>query len=329
MLKNHGGVAWLEKTDWAWFSGTMSFDARILGGMGVFVAAVEAGSFGRAGIALGLTQSGVSRAIARLEERVGARLFHRGARALSLTEEGKRFYDQALPLLLALEDAANDAGSGTTAPRGTLRVVIDALSARMLVAPGLAQFLAKHRELSLELVIQDSVSDLADGFEVGMRFGPPEPSSLITRKLLETRVVTCASRQYLERHGRPQTPKDLTKHECILFRDPRSGRPFEWIFQRREETLTVPVSGRLCVNDSATQLAACAAGHGIAQPLELVLQGRKHPNLVRLFPKWSDERYPLYVYYPSRNLPSARVRAFVDFIAAAGSAAVSRPPRDA
>ncbi len=300
----------------------MSFDARILSGMGVLAAAVEAGSFVRAGVALGLTQSGVSRAIARLEERVGARLFHRGARALTLTEEGKRFYDQALPLLLALEDAANEAGSGKSVPRGKLRVVIDALSARMLVAPRLAQFLAKYPELALDLVIQDSVSDLADGFEVGVRFGQPEPSSLITRKLLETRVVTCASRAYLARHGRPQTPKDLTKHECILFRDPRTGRPFEWLFQGGDEAITVPVSGRLCVNDSATQLAACAAGHGIAQPLELVLRGRQHPNLVRLFPKWSDERYPLYVYYPSRNLPSARVRAFIDFIVAAGSAAI-------
>lgn len=297
----------------------MSFDSRILNGLGVLVAAVDAGSFVRAGRALGLTQSGVSRAIARLEERVGVRLLQRTARSLTLTEEGSRFYEQAVPLLRALEDAANEAGSGASEPRGTIRVAAsDSLVARTLVAPGVAQFLARHPSLQLDLVVRDRVADLgAEGFDLALRFGEPEPSSLIVRKLLESRVVTCAAPSYLARHGRPRHPKDLAKHECILFRDPRTGRPYDWLFQRAAESVTVPVSGRLCVSDSGTAIEACAAGLGIAQPLELELRHRRGPKLVPILSSWSEERFPLYVYYPSRRQPSAKVRAFLDFIVAA------------
>jgi len=293
----------------------MSFDARILSGLSVLVATVDAGSFVRAGRALGLTQSGVSRAVARLEERVGVRLLERSARALALTEEGQRFYAQALPLLRALEDAANEAGSGASQPRGTIRVATDSLVARILVAPRLNQFLSRYPELELDLVVRDRIMDLAsEGFEVAVRFGEPEPSSLITRKLLETRVVTCASRAYLAKHGRPRHPKDLLEHECILFRDPRTGRPFEWFFQRGKESLIVPVRGRLCLNESATAVEACLSGVGIAQPLELELTSGRGVKLEQILSHWSEETFPLYVYYPLRRLPSARVRAFLDFI---------------
>jgi DNA-binding transcriptional LysR family regulator len=300
----------------------MSFDSRILNGLGVLAAAVDAGSFVRAGRALGLTQSGVSRAMARLEERVGVRLLQRTARSLTLTEEGSRFYEQAAPLLRALEDAANEAGSGARQPTGTIRVVAsDSLVAKTLIAPGAAQFLARHPLVQLELVVRDRVADLgAEGFDLALRFGEPEPSSLIVRKLLETRVVTCAAPSYIARRGRPRHPRDLAKHECILFRDPRTGRPYEWLFQRGSESITVPVSGRLCVSDSATAIEACASGLGIAQPLELELRHRRGPKLVPLLSRWSEERFPLYVYYPSRRQPSAKVRAFLDFIVAASEA---------
>ena len=297
------------------FATTMSFDARILSGLSVLVSTVDAGSFVRAGQSLGLTQSGVSRAIARLEERVGVRLLQRSARSLSLTEEGARFYQQALPLLRGLEDAANEAGSGANEPRGTIRVATDSLVSRILVAPRLNQFLSRYPKIELDLVVRDRIADLAsEGFEVAVRFGEPEPSSLITRKLLTTRVVTCASRAYLAKHGRPRHPKDLLEHECILFRDPRTGRPFEWYFHRGKESMIVPVRGRLCLNESATSVEACLSSVGIAQPLELEITSGRGVKLVPILTQWSEETFPLYVYYPSRRLPSARVRAFLDFI---------------
>jgi DNA-binding transcriptional LysR family regulator len=298
----------------------MAFDARVLNGIGVLAAVVEAGNFVRAAHILGLTQSGVSRAIARLEALVGVRLFQRSARAVTLTEEGRRFYDKVAPLMTGLEEAAGEAAGAKARPRGHLRVAIDPPVARIVMGPRVAKFLAENPELSLDLVVRDRLGELiAEGFDAAVRFGEPEPSSLVTRKLLETRVLTCASADYLARRGRPKQPRDLGDHECILFRNPTTGRPYEWIFQRGKRQLTVKVAGRLIVNDSATQLAACIAGHGIAQPLELELRELGAHGLIDLFPQFSDERFPLYVYYPSRNLPPAKVRALVDFVVAAAA----------
>ena len=159
------------------------------------------------------------------------------------------------------------------------------------------------------------------GIDVAIRFGPPEPSSLIARKLLETRILTCAAPSYLVRRGRPTHPRDLEteRHECLLFRDPVTGRPFAWEFHRAGEVLPVAVSGRLVLNDVATALSACAAGLGVAQPMalgldEMLADGR----LVNLFPEWNGERFPLHAYYPSRRANSPRVRAFMDFVAGIG-----------
>jgi DNA-binding transcriptional LysR family regulator len=297
----------------------MAFDGRMLGGIGVMAAVVEAGSFVRAATALGLTQSGVSRAVARLEERVGVRLFQRSARAVNLTDEGHRFYAQVAPLLTGIEDAAGEAAGAGSEPRGRLRVNVDSLTARVLLGPHAGALLAAHPQLALELVVRAELGDLvADGFDAAVRFGEPEPSALIARRVLETRVLTFASRAYLARAGRPRHPRDLGRHECIQYRDPRTGRPFEWEFRRGGEVVAVPANGRLTVDDSAAKLAACLAGHGIAQLLELELRALPAPSppLVRLFASWDDERYPLYVYLPSRQLPPAKVRALVDFLVA-------------
>jgi DNA-binding transcriptional LysR family regulator len=292
------------------------FDARVLGGIGVLAAVVEAGSFVRAAASLGITQSGVSRAIARLEERVGVRLLQRSARALTLTDDGRRFYEQVAPLLTGIENAASEAGSASAKVKGKLRIAIDPLVARTLVAPRIADFLAAHAEATVEILVRDQLDDLvASGIDVAVRFGEPASSSLIGRKLLETRVLTCASSAYLQRRGVPRHPRDLARHECILFRDPSTGRPYEWVFMRAGKTAPVKVSGRLTVNDSATQLTVCLAGHGIAQPLEVELPPGS--PLVRLFPEWSEERIPLYAYYPSRRQPPAKVNAFIAFLAEA------------
>jgi DNA-binding transcriptional LysR family regulator len=131
------------------------------------------------------------------------------------------------------------------------------------------------------------------------------------------RIVTCASPAYLARHGRPRHPRDLaTGHECILFRDPKTGRAYDWDFISGKKRLkNVPVRGRLFLNDAATAVGACVNGYGFAQftdvgARDLLASGA----LVDVFPRWRDERFPLFVIYPSRHLPSAKVRAFLDFV---------------
>jgi DNA-binding transcriptional LysR family regulator len=295
----------------------MSFDGRLLGGVGVMAAVVETGNFARAGDALGLTQSGVSRAIARLEMRIGVRLFDRTPRAVTLTDEGRRFHQSVVPLLTGIEDAATEAAGSTVVVRGRLRVNVDPFFARLVLAPRLGKFLATYPQLSVEIVGRDRLGDLvADGFDAAVRFGEPEPSSLVARRLLETRVLTCAAPSYLAKHGRPAHPRDLGagSHECIHYLDPVTGRPFPWEFHRGRQKLRVAVSGRLMVNNVGTMLGACAAGHGVAQLLALGtedLLGRG--KLIELFPDWSDERFPLYAFHLSRHVPPAKVRAFLDF----------------
>ena len=296
----------------------MAFDGRLLGGISVLAAVVETGNFVRAAEALGLTQSGISRAVARLEARVGVRLLDRTPRAVSLTDEGRRFHTQVAPLLAALEEAASEAAEASHAVRGRLKVNVDPWFARLVLAPRLFGLLAAHPQLSIELVVRDTLGDLvSEGFDVAVRFGEPEPSGLIARKLLETRILTCAAPAYLARCGRPRHPRDLERHECLLFRDPVTGRPFAWEFHRAGKVARVKVTGRLVLNDLATKLTACAAGHGIAQTFEfgidrLLASG----ELVQILTDWAEERFPLFAYHPSRHLPPAKVRAFLDFVVA-------------
>src|ERR1700730_667538 len=215
-----------------WLSGSaMAFDARLLSGIQVLVAAVETGSFVRAAASLGLTQSGVSRAVARLEQRVGIRLFDRTARAVALTDEGRSFYQRGKPLLTGIEDAATEAAGSAAVVRGRLRVNVDPFFARLVLAPRLGKFLAAYPELSLEIVGRDRLGDLvADGFDAAVRLGEPEASALVARRLLEARVRTCAAPAYLAKHGCPAHPGELggTRYNCIQYVDPAVGRPFPW-----------------------------------------------------------------------------------------------------
>ena len=297
-----------------------SFDERVVNGISVLSAIVDSGSFAAAGDVLNMSQSGVSRSIARLEARLGIRLLERTTRSVSLTDEGRRFYEQVVPLLSGLEEAAASAAQGTTAVRGRLRVNLDPYFSRLILGPRLGAFLESYPQLRLELITTDRLGDLvADGFDLAVRFGHPRPSTLIARKLLDTRMVTIAAPAYLARHGHPKDPRELEKdhHVCIQFRDPETGRPFPWEFHKRRKKLVLETSGSLTVNDAGTLYSVCLAGHGMAQVMDLgvgpmIADGR----LVDVFPDWPDERFPLYALHPSRHHLPAKTRAFLDFIVA-------------
>lgn len=297
----------------------MTGNRRLLGNVETFVAVAKAGSFRGAAKALHLTPSGVSRAISRLEEQLAVRLFSRHARAVALTDEGQRFHDDIRPLLSGLADAAEAARDASGVVTGTLRVQADPPFGHGVLAPRLAEFLDAHPLLRIELCIRDRIGDLvADSIDLAIRFGRTEASSLVVRKLGDTEVLTCAAPSYLADHGTPKTPFDLVggRHRCILFRFPDSGRLSDWEYRVDGAWRNVPVTGRLVVTDAPSLLRACVSGHGIAQPLGLYArEALESGRLVRLLPEWSDERYPLYAYLPSRRHPPAKVRAFLDFIA--------------
>lgn len=293
-------------------------DRHALDGLGVLRSVVEAGSFVRAGEALGLTQSAVSRVVARVEERIGVRLFRRTARSISLTDEGRRFFEAIAPHLSAIEDATVEAGHASSKVRGRLRVHLDAGIGQFVLTPRLGPFLEQHPELNVELLVRENMGDLVrEGFDVAVRFGVPEPSALKARLLLGTRVLTCASPAYVARHGSPRKPGDVEKHPCILMRNPTTGTHFAWEFVRGRRVVSVTPRGRIMVNASGPLLASCLAGQGIAQVLELYTRDLlERGELVQVLPEWADETYPLYAYHHSAQLMSAKVRAFLDFVVA-------------
>ncbi|MGY4254434.1 DNA-binding transcriptional LysR family regulator [Bradyrhizobium sp. USDA 4516] len=249
-------------------------DGRLVGGLVVLAALADARSFGRAAERLGMTQSGVSKAIAKLEARLDARLVHRTSRAVELTEEGRALCERVAAHLAGIGEAAAETSKSRDAVRGRLRVNVDPLFSRMVLSPKLSEFLLQNPGMELRIETRDRIADLvSDGFDLAVRFGEPVPSALIARRVLDARVLTVASPIYLERHGRPLDPRELASrdHQCIHAIDAATGRPFDWEFRRGNEVVPVAVNGRLTVTDSGTKLGACLAGFGIAQVIDLGL----------------------------------------------------------
>jgi DNA-binding transcriptional LysR family regulator len=293
----------------------MSFDGRLLAGMSVLAAVVETGSFTRAGEVLGLSASGVSRSISRLEARIGVRLLDRTTRALHLTGEGARLYELAAPHLSGIEDAANVVSGAAVTVRGTLRVSLNQVFARNVLAPRLGEFTERYPDLALTVVQLPDAGDLvAEGIDAAVRFGPQPGSSMSSRLLLETRVLTVASPVYIKKYGRPTMPGKLVGHDCIQYIDPQQGKPYRWEFHRGKEILPVETTGRLTLTDADMMVEACVAGAGLAQVLALGVQHLLESGaLVELFPDWPGETFPLYAIRPSRRLPPAAVEAFLEF----------------
>ncbi|WP_176644755.1 LysR family transcriptional regulator [Duganella sp. SG902] len=296
----------------------MAFDERAVNGMRVLAAIVDSGSFVRAAEVLEMSQSGVSRAIARLEARLNIRLFDRTTRKVALTDEGRRFYAQIGPLLAGLEEAVASAGEGAVKVRGRLRVNVDPLWARLLLGPRLGSFLKRHPELELDLVARDHLGDLVgDGFDLAIRLGQPQSSSLIARKLMDTRVLTVATPGYLRKHGTPKKPADLESpgHTCIHFRNPATGRPFDWEFHRGGKVTIVHPRSQVTLNEAGLMESVLMSGYGLAQVIDIAVEPMLRSGaLVPVLTAWPDERFPLYAYYPSRHHPPAKTLAFLEFV---------------
>jgi DNA-binding transcriptional LysR family regulator len=260
-------------------------DGRLVGGLVVLAAVADARSFGRAAERLGMTQSGVSKAIAKLESRLGARLIHRTSRAVELTDEGRALQERVAQHLAGIGEAAAETSRTRETVRGRLRVNVDPLFSRVVLSPKLSEFLLQNPQMELRIETRDRIADLvSDGFDLAVRFGEPVPSALIARRILDARILTVASPIYIARHGRPGRPRDLASdtHQCIRAIDTSTGRPFEWEFRRGKESVSVAVNGRLTVTDSGTKLGACLAGFGIAQVIDLGLEHHFRQRVPRL-----------------------------------------------
>ena len=232
------------------------------GEMEVFARVVQEGGFSAAARSLDLTPSAVSKLIARLEARLGARLLVRTTRALTLTEEGEAYHHAARRILQDLNDADQAAAGG--AVRGRLRVSATIPFGTMFVAPAMPAFIARNPHLIVDLSFTEGIVDpVAEKTDVAIRMGNLPDSGLIARKLGQSRRVVCGAPSYLERNGRPATPADLEYHDCLTFNF-RRARP-SWPFRQDGRDIEQPVTGSLVVNNGETMKQMALAGVGIAR----------------------------------------------------------------
>ncbi|AMX95602.1 LysR family transcriptional regulator [Mesorhizobium sp. M7A.F.Ca.US.014.04.1.1] len=291
-------------------------DINRSGEIEVFVRVVEEGSFSSAARALRMTPSAVSKLIARLEARLGARLVSRSTRKLQLTPEGTAFYESGLRILADMAAAEQEAAAGAS-PRGRVRINSYVPFGVHRLVPLLPRFLERYPEISVDLVLTDSVVDLmAERADVAIRAGPLSESRLVARKLGQSPVVVVAAPSYLETHGIPLTPADLDKHNRMGFGFVRhlDGWPF---LDAEGRVIMIPITGNTLVSDGEAMRLMALAGAGIARlarwhVAEDIAAGRLAPLLEAFNPGDEEPTHAVYVGQ-GRHLP-ARVRAFLDFL---------------
>jgi DNA-binding transcriptional LysR family regulator len=282
-----------------------------------FVRTVAAGSFAGAAKQLGVSPVAVSKNVQRLERRLGVRLLQRSTRKLSLTEEGRLFYERCTGPLRELESAQSAIKDKGRAPAGRLRVTSVSPFGRTYVLPLLPAFSHQYPEIEVELHLDDAVSDMiAEGYDVGIRAGEMKDSTMIVREIAPLHFVVCGAPSYLEKHGTPSKPADLTAHNCVRLKGRTTpARPANWLLGPNNAPASPPVGGNFFANDLTTLVMAAVHGHGLVlAPLPLVLPLFRSGALVPLLPDCISKPVHLFMHYPNRKHLPMRVRSFVNFM---------------
>jgi DNA-binding transcriptional LysR family regulator len=277
-----------------------------------FVRAADLQGFAAAGRALGISASAVGKNVARLEQQLGVRLFHRTTRQVRLTQEGTLFHARCRRILDELDDAQAMVQSAVATPRGRLRVSLPVIGYRFLL-PMLPAFQARYPEIELELDFNDRLVDVVDeGFDIVVRSGALDDSPLVARRLGPFRFVLVAAPAYLAAHGQPQQPAELAQHACLRYQFASSGKIEEWKLQGLPERLPTA----LVCNNMEAMLGAATAGMGIAwMPDFLAQDALARGELVQLLAEQPREQGQFSALWPSSRQLSPKVRAFVDFAA--------------
>jgi DNA-binding transcriptional LysR family regulator len=281
----------------------------------VFMRAAESGSFSRAARELNLSQPSVSRIIGELEARLGVTLLLRTTRRITVTEAGNLFLERAREILAQMEDA-EDAARGVDSLRGIIRLALPVVFGTREVIPRLAAFLEAHPLLQVEMSVSDERQDLVlEGADVAIRLGKLADSAFGARKLATLERVLVAAPAYLEKRGVPQTPADLTAHDCIF--GPGGLGHATWAFQRQGTVTSVDVRGRIRTDSGSGLYAGALAGLGIAMASSVMFAPElKDGRLVPLLRDYSLEPVQVHAVFPGGPRPSAKVRTFVDYLAA-------------
>lgn len=286
-----------------------------LHGLAAFLAVAEHESFTGGAAALGLSRATVSAQVAELEQRLGVRLLHRSTRAVRLTPAGQAYRDQLADLPQRVGAAERAARAEQTAPEGRLRVTGPPDLCQRFLVPWVAEFLAQHPGITIELDLSNAAKKLIeDRFDLAIRGTIAVEPNLITRKLGVSRLITCARPDYLAARGIPVHPMQLLGHDLLHFAHLRKGRV--WTMTREAEVIEVPVAPRLELNDGWALRLAALEGAGVAQlPGFVVGEDLRTGRLREVLHDWSPGRVPLHAVYPDNRLIAQRVRAFVAFLA--------------
>lgn len=284
-----------------------------------FVRLMQCGSLAATAQELGVTPPAVSRRLAALERRLGVRLANRTTRSLAATPEGERYLEQARRILDDIGELERELAGSRSEPQGLLRVNASFGFGRRRIAPLVSDFVCRYPKVEIQLQLTDRMPPLTDAaFDVSIRFGRPPDSRLHARRLLTNHRVPCAAPAYLDAHAPIETPKDLARHACIVVRENEAAWGSWQLFavddEKRRET--VKVGGPLASNDGETAVRWALAGHGVLlRSLWDVGPELAAGRLRRVLPGWQSAPADVYALYPERMHLSAKVRAFVDFLA--------------
>jgi len=288
-----------------------------LDGLVTFLCVAEHNSFSAAAMRLGVSPSAVSQAIRTLEQRLGAPLFNRTTRSVSLTEIGAAYLDRVGPAVRELASAADEFDGAANRPKGLLRLNVPRAGYMIVLQPVLRRFLDTYPEINLEIMIDNALADIAGrGFDAGIRFG-----DLVERDMVGVKVGPAMSAHivaapaYLEQRGIPREPRALLRHDCVGFRHVPTGQIERWEFRKGKETLELAITGRLIVNDSAALVHAALDGLGLVYMINgyierFIADGR----LVRVLADWSPALPGLTLYYPDRRQVPLKLRVLIDFL---------------
>jgi DNA-binding transcriptional LysR family regulator len=286
-----------------------------LPGIAVFAEVVQAGSFTAAAERLEISKAVVSKHVSRLEQRLGARLFHRTTRRLTLTEAGEALYRRSAPALAELEEVQNDVAQLAGAPRGRLRVSAPTYFGTVTLAPLLKPFLARYPEVMIDVDLDDRIVDLVkDRFDVAIRIAGSLDASLVARRLATDTLVTVASPGYFRSRARPNVPADIREHACLGYT--RSRVPNEWRFRARKGPwIAVTIEAALYCNNDFLLKQAALDGLGIALfPRFFVARELTEGMLVEALPGYDMPTLSINAVYATRRHVPVKVRAFVDFL---------------
>ncbi|MCV0439390.1 MAG: LysR family transcriptional regulator [Hydrogenophaga sp.] len=284
----------------------------------VFARVVEAGTFTKAAESLDLPKGTVTKLVQHLESRLKVKLLNRTTRRVTVTPDGAAYYERTVRVLNDLDDIEASMTNAQASPSGRLRVDVGTSVAREIIIPALSDFYRRFPDIQLDLGVTDrSVDLIADNVDCVIRGGELLDQSLVARRVANVALVAVASPAYVQAHGTPTHPEQLESgHTMVNYFSTRNGRPFPNVFEKDGQTVEVAGRYRLSVNESNAMTAAALAGLGVAQmatftALPLIERG----ELVRVLPDWKCETIPLYVVYPPNRHLSAKVRAFVEWVA--------------